>query len=830
MAKSSSYRASQHQSSSYRASQHQGGGGSDYSEYDDEEQQNIRSSRKEREMALNFASSVAHHQSTAAEPWRQAHLHLLQTPGLRVSGVTGHWNRASNGDYFLEDGPDDKPPTFRKMGGSEIYLYYASDGSWRMSGKRHMENRSAGKYDGFLRSAPMPRGQLPSAAPTWQAFFTGAKFESLHNVSLKLLSASAIEAAFEADEESVPDRWRVARWRMQLKPALLVSGLSGGTAVRRANGHYVLAPGSQTEPPAFKKVFDEDCWVYYAQDGAWRVGGTSAQREARENLNDAGAIASEFMQAGSLPGDEKAKWCRTDGSSRLIFFQNWERDTNITVRSLSTAQHVQEMVKILQRKPSTMVHMASYKAEASYRSAPAFQPESSYKAPDSSLKLDASFKLETSYRPEKSYRLEASYKPQSSVKPQKSLKSSRTPEPEQPTQKREASGPSFKAQQSQKSYKPEASFKSKKSHKSDKSHKSQGTRKSEKARKSEKSHRPWQTRDGGRSDGTDSRASDYDDEDRSHDSSEEDHTRSFGSTAQSDSWVTSETNRPGDQTGRASERSIRSLGRLDKQRTMGTDRDEVEDEDAENLEHKPLAQYATEFLPEKAVDEYLMDDCMEVPEMSEHVGQYINIVIKASWDKLAEKAKQGALKDFAGTGLTRDMAFAVVLFTMELGIELEEMGADYPGVQSEFYAQYNNALRDRVPETMACLAGYSHFLFAGLSRLPVYTGVLWRGINDANAVATAIRNYAPRMKTVHWSAFSSASPDREIAYEFAGDDGLIFRMEVQGSATDIRMLSSLEEDERLILPNAEFVVDRVAAKVGNVWEIHLVESPGSYRF
>lgn len=258
----------------------------------------------------------------------------------------------------------------------------------------------------------------------------------------------------------------------------------------------------------------------------------------------------------------------------------------------------------------------------------------------------------------------------------------------------------------------------------------------------------------------------------------------------------------------------------------------LEDEsmDAFDTGYKPLGKFATDFKPKKGVEAYLREDCMKIEDLKQHTLPIIDVLCRACWEVAKRKEEEEDILT-KYPGLTLDMCFAIVAFTLEVGFIMEDEGLDYPGFECEFYRQYNQALRKRSPNVMKHVAGYSHYLFKGLQMLPKYEGVLWRGIWEPNAVSMTVENYKPRMREVHWSSFSSATPDREIAASFAGDAGLVFRVEMHSSARDVRFLSALDEDERLILPNTKFVVDKVAHESEDgVWEIHLVESPGTYTF
>ena len=60
-----------------------------------------------------------------------------------------------------------------------------------------------------------------------------------------------------------------------------------------------------------------------------------------------------------------------------------------------------------------------------------------------------------------------------------------------------------------------------------------------------------------------------------------------------------------------------------------------------------------------------------------------------------------------------------------------------------------------------------------------------------------LRNYQ-RGRKVHWSGFSSASPSREVASQFAGAGGVLLRLDLLpqcSGASDIRNLSALRAEE-----------------------------------
>jgi hypothetical protein len=62
------------------------------------------------------------------------------------------------------------------------------------------------------------------------------------------------------------------------------------------------------------------------------------------------------------------------------------------------------------------------------------------------------------------------------------------------------------------------------------------------------------------------------------------------------------------------------------------------------------------------------------------------------------------------------------------------------------------------------------------------------------------RNYM-QGRRVHWSGFSSASPDRDVALKFAGSNGVLLKLSLlkSGSRTrDIHCLSAIQEEHEVI--------------------------------
>eukprot|EP00929_Paragymnodinium_shiwhaense_P109292 TRINITY_DN75699_c0_g1_i1.p1 TRINITY_DN75699_c0_g1~~TRINITY_DN75699_c0_g1_i1.p1 ORF type:complete len:487 (-),score=45.35 TRINITY_DN75699_c0_g1_i1:48-1508(-) len=249
-------------------------------------------------------------------------------------------------------------------------------------------------------------------------------------------------------------------------------------------------------------------------------------------------------------------------------------------------------------------------------------------------------------------------------------------------------------------------------------------------------------------------------------------------------------------------------------------RDEGILDDLTCTDYQPLAKFVTDFKPTKRVASYVKEDMMQHDGFRKRTGRFIDSLIAETW-----KVTQDKMRNF--TGFHEDEVFAVVLFTMQLqNFELNAEAAD------EFYARYNASLRQRQNRVTKQIAGYSHFLMKALQRVPVYSGLLWRGIEGQEAVELAKQRYLKGYK-IHWSAFSSASTARSVAVdEFAGQGGLVFEIDVVDCARDVSRFSAIaREEERLILPNTAFIVVKgVHEASDNVWQINLLQTQGGFVF
>jgi len=134
---------------------------------------------------------------------------------------------------------------------------------------------------------------------------------------------------------------------------------------------------------------------------------------------------------------------------------------------------------------------------------------------------------------------------------------------------------------------------------------------------------------------------------------------------------------------------------------------------------------------------------------------------------------------------------------------------------------------------MGILGNIKHslfFLVKGLQALPAEgLKVYYRGI-PSSEFATIEEKYTSGM-TIHWSGFTSASVDWDVALRFAtkeGPGGVVFKINAL-TARVIGELSALpREREVILLPNFKAVVGEWSeVPDGNVHQISLQEMQGS---
>lgn len=94
------------------------------------------------------------------------------------------------------------------------------------------------------------------------------------------------------------------------------------------------------------------------------------------------------------------------------------------------------------------------------------------------------------------------------------------------------------------------------------------------------------------------------------------------------------------------------------------------------------------------------------------------------------------------------------------------------------------------------------FILSALRKLPNHKGIVFRGNKTPEIVA---KEYTTG-REIFWSGFTSTTTDVNVAEQFAGPKGVVFRIKVN-SGRMISMFSALgRENEVLLPPNAGLIV------------------------
>ncbi|GAB7048089.1 ADP-ribosyltransferase domain-containing protein [Catenuloplanes indicus] len=157
-------------------------------------------------------------------------------------------------------------------------------------------------------------------------------------------------------------------------------------------------------------------------------------------------------------------------------------------------------------------------------------------------------------------------------------------------------------------------------------------------------------------------------------------------------------------------------------------------------------------------------------------------------------------------GLSPDEVAALYLYTCE----------------SAFYREINATLRHPDRSRITPYLGYLRLLFSAMSRLPVRTGPLWRG------VALDMRAQYPVGRTVTWWGVSSCTSELGVARSFLGGRGRRTLFEVQPRrAVGIRRFSAFTGEEEFILaPGTQLTVTAVRQERGGLCTVRLTELEG----
>eukprot|EP01102_Stenamoeba_stenopodia_P002007 TRINITY_DN117_c0_g2_i1.p1 TRINITY_DN117_c0_g2~~TRINITY_DN117_c0_g2_i1.p1 ORF type:complete len:439 (-),score=73.80 TRINITY_DN117_c0_g2_i1:153-1469(-) len=209
-------------------------------------------------------------------------------------------------------------------------------------------------------------------------------------------------------------------------------------------------------------------------------------------------------------------------------------------------------------------------------------------------------------------------------------------------------------------------------------------------------------------------------------------------------------------------------------------------DEVEELTYKGVISFVKGYKPQGSCTAELLQNKQSLgAKMIEH--------IVASCEKWLKSFKSGNNNPYK---LDDDELIAIGLYTFDLG---------FAGTTEEnLYFILNNMLRKRDPTAMSAWKGYLYYLMRALDKFPDINAQVFRGTKNVSFVQTAYK----QGRSIHWSAFSSTSLEERTARMFAGQEGVVFRLQLF-SAKDISAYSVIKsEKELLVSPNLNFVVTR----------------------
>ena len=162
------------------------------------------------------------------------------------------------------------------------------------------------------------------------------------------------------------------------------------------------------------------------------------------------------------------------------------------------------------------------------------------------------------------------------------------------------------------------------------------------------------------------------------------------------------------------------------------------------------------------------------------------------------------------------------------GLDADEAGALWLyTAESDFYPTLNRQLHTRDRSTLKPFFPYLRLMLTARSKLPKYTGSVWRGVKDVDHRA----DY-PKGKELYWWAFSSTTKELSTLQNptFLGISGVrtVFMIEIL-HGVDLQRYSAFQgvasEKEVLLYPGTKFkVVDAMEMGEG-LFQVHLRELP-----
>ena len=203
-------------------------------------------------------------------------------------------------------------------------------------------------------------------------------------------------------------------------------------------------------------------------------------------------------------------------------------------------------------------------------------------------------------------------------------------------------------------------------------------------------------------------------------------------------------------------------------------------------------------------------------------------VMKCVRLSLMDAAAASGVEDIDAHAFMASEAGAQLAAADPHGLDADEAGGLWLyTAQSEFYPTLNQLLRNRDRSALIPFFPYLQLMLTARSKLPKYTGSVWRGVKGVD-----LRAQYPKDKEVWWWAFSSTTKQLQTLTnpQFLGTSGVrtVFMIEIV-HGVDLQRYSAFQgvasEAEVLLYPGTKLKVVDAMEMGGGLFQVHLREVP-----
>jgi hypothetical protein len=209
---------------------------------------------------------------------------------------------------------------------------------------------------------------------------------------------------------------------------------------------------------------------------------------------------------------------------------------------------------------------------------------------------------------------------------------------------------------------------------------------------------------------------------------------------------------------------------------------------------------------------------------------YARLLELSRWvsDSPAYAAAASGVEDIDAHAFMASKAGAQLAAADPHGLDADEVGALWLyTAESDFYPTLNRLLRTRDRSALKPFFPYLQLMLTARSKLPKYTGSVWRGVKGVD-----LRAQYPKDKEVWWWAFSSTTKQLQTLTNpmFLGTSGVrtVFMIEIV-HGVDLQRYSAFQgvasEAEVLLYPGTKLKVVDAMEMGGGLFQVHLREVP-----